>query len=542
MISGLLKEGTKNLSGLEQVIVRNIEAVKELSDITRTSLGPNGMNKLVITKLEKLIVTSDAATIISELEVVHPAARMAVMASEQQKNEMGDATNLVVVLVGELLAQAESLLRMGLHSSDVIRGYEKASELVKSILEENVVHRVDDITNIEQVESVMRAVIGSKQFGYVNSLSPIVSKACISVITRSGKFDVDNVRVCKVPGGGITDASFIRGVIIKGQPEGTLKNGKDLKVALYTGGIADAAKTDTDGKILIESPEDLENYSISEQVLLEERIKAIHDAGVGLVVAGGTIGEMAMHFFEKYGVIVIRTQSKFELRRISQATGARGLTQLVPPSPEQAGLLDKLTTTELGSKNLIIMEQVKEVCKVSTILVRAATENILDDIERGIESGVNLYKTLSKNHLSFVSGAGASEFELARRIKSYGETIPGQDQYAVKKFGEALEIVPVTLIENSGSNPNIVLSALAAEHEAGKLNTGISFTGEIIDTVSERIFDNLSIKSRAIELAVNATVTILRISQLIMAKTSTGPKLPGAGGSGTMGSYDSDPY
>jgi len=455
---------------------------------------------------------------------------------------MGDATNLVVVLIGELLGQAEALLRMGLHSSDVIRGYEKAAEQVRSILEENIVYQVEDITNPEHVEPVMRAVIGSKQFGYVNSLSPIVTKACISVLTRSGKFDVDNVRVCKVPGGGVTDASFIRGVVIRGSPEGSLKHGTNLKVAVYTGGIADATKTDTDGKILIESPEDLENYSISEQVLLEERIKSIHESGVGLVVAGGTIGEMAMHFFEKYEIVVVRTASKFELRRISMVTGARGLTQLIAPTPEQAGTLDKLSTVELGSKNLIFFEQIKEACRVSTILVRAATENILDDIERGIESGINLYKTLSRKDVTFVSGAGAIEFELARRIKQFGESVPGQDQYAVKKFGEALEIVPVTLIENSGGNPNTLITALAAAHEEGKVNSGINFSGEVVDAAEDKIYDNLSIKNRAIELSVNATVTILRISQLIMAKTSTGPKLPGAGGSGTMGSYDSDPY
>jgi len=240
--------------------------------------------------------------------------------------------------------------------------------------------------------------------------------------------------------------------------------------------------------------------------------------------------------------MVIRTQSKFDIRRICVATGSRALVRLDAPTPEQMGRADSIRVIELGSTNLVLFEQTKERSKLATIIVRAATDNILDDIERAIDDGINTYKamqTIEDGPVTFVSGAGASELELARLIKSFGETVSGQDQYAIKKFGEALEIVPRILAENSGMNSTDIISNLYASHTKGDVNFGVDILGTVADARELGIFDLLVAKKRALELATNAAVTILRISQIIMSKQTEMPKPPPGA---SMGQADSDPY
>jgi T-complex protein 1 subunit theta len=544
-INQLLKEGTKYLSGVDEAILKNIEAVKELSDITKTSLGPNGMNKMIINKLEKLMVTSDAATIIKELEVVHPAAKLVVMASEQQESEVGDATNLVVIITGELLSQAESLLRMGLHASDIVQGYERAIEKTKELLNNIIVKNVKNLRDEKEVMDVLRGPIDAKQYGYESTLVPLVAKACIQVLPKNVKaFDVDNIRVVKVLGSGVGDSRIVKGAVIKGDSEGSIKFKKNAKVAVYAGGIDDITKTDSQSTVLVTTPEELKNYNISEEKLLEEKIKRIAESGVDVVVSGGNIGELVMHFMEKYNIMVIRTQSKFDVRRICLATNARALVRLDAPRPEEMGLIDSVRVVELGSTSLVYFEREKEECRIATILVRGASDNILDDVERAIDDGVKTFKTITKladTEISFVPGCGASELELARLIKNFGETVTGQDQYAVVKFGEALEIVPKILAENAGMNPTEILSNLYAAHSKGDVNFGVDILGTIADSVQLGIYDLLTAKRRAFELATNAAVTILKLSQIIMAKQSDMPKPPGQSGA-TMGQSDTDPF
>eukprot|EP01126_Amoeba_proteus_P029308 TRINITY_DN288_c0_g1_i2.p1 TRINITY_DN288_c0_g1~~TRINITY_DN288_c0_g1_i2.p1 ORF type:complete len:441 (-),score=91.75 TRINITY_DN288_c0_g1_i2:667-1989(-) len=416
MTTSLLKEGTKHLQGVEGAIIQNLGAVQELSKVTRTSLGPNGMNKMVINRHGKLFVTNDSSTIIRELEIVHPAAKMCVMASEQQLSEVGDATNLVVVLCGELLAQAESLLKMGLHPSDVIRGFERAGEEAVKILEDSVVEQLEDVRDVVAVARCIQSSIASKQFGYGDLFSSLVAQACIHVHHKNAKsFNVDNVRVAKVIGAGISDASVIRGAVVNRDSEGTIKEVSQAKVAVFTHGF-EVKKTDSKGTVLIESASELENYSFTEEDQMEEKVKAIANAGVKLVVCGGTISEMAMHFFERYKLMVVKTASKFELRRICFTTTAHGSMSLATPTEEELGYVDSCKVEEIGSTKVIIFKQNPQTkCGIATVLVRGATENILDDLERAIEDGVNIYKALTKDP-RFVAGAGGSEIQIASRV------------------------------------------------------------------------------------------------------------------------------
>lgn len=528
-ITDLLKEGTKHITGLDDVIVQSISAVKDLVKIVRTSYGPQGMNKMIINHLEKLFVTNDAATIIKELEVIHPAAKLTVLASQMQEQEIGDGTNFVLVFAGELLQNAETLVAKGLHPSDIISGYTLAAEKSQEILKELTVFTVDKPNDLAQVTKCLRSVIAAKQYGYEDLLGPLIAKACIQVLPKDFKgFNVDNVRVAKILGGSVLDTQVIKGHVLARDVEGTIKHITNAKVAVFAGGI-DIAKPDTKDTVLIKTADDLLNYNKSEEQAMEKIIKEISESGAKVVVAGSAIGEIALHFLERYKLMVVKVPSKFELRRIAKAVGATPLVRLGRPTAEELGYCDYINVEEIGSTKVTIFRQDSDQGQIATLVVRASTQNILDDVERAIDDGVNAYKAVLTDP-RFVPGAGAVEIELSRRLQQYGDSTPGLVQYAIKKFGEAFEVVPCTLAENGGHKTTDIISSLYASHQKGNINDGIEIEeGEIKNALELGILDSQLTKSTAIRLATDAAITILRVDQIIMAKTAGGPKPPRQG-------------
>lgn len=522
----MLKDGYKHLSGLEEAVIKNIEACKALSQITRTSLGPHGMNKMVINHLERLFVTSDAATILNELEVQHPAAKLVALAAKSQQEELGDGTNLVVSLAGELMSHADELIREGLHPSEIIEGYVKASEKVLQLLPTLVLPGSEkiDVMNETEVATALKASIASKQYGYEDLLAPLVAKACIEVCPPNpNNFNVDNVRVCKVTGGGIHNSTVVNGLVIKRDTEGTVKAATDAKVAVYADAV-DTLSTETKGTVLIESAEQLETYSKSEEDKMEAYIKGIADAGAKVVVSGGSFGEMALHFIERYGLMAVKIVSKFELRRFCRATGAVGLVKAVPPSADELGYIKDIRVEEYGDTIVTVIRQDEKVSKIATLLLRASTDNMLDNIERALDDGVNSYKILTRDPRRLPAG-GATELELARLLSDFGKKETGLDQYAVKKFATALEIVPRILCENAGMNPEQILPQLYAAHASGSATTGVDIEeNEVKDLTPDGYCDLYDVKYWAIKLCVEAVVTVLRVDQIIMAKQAGGPK------------------
>ena len=347
------------------------------------------MNKMVINHLEKLFVTSDASTIVNELEVQHPAARILVLAAKAQEQEIGDGTNTVVSIAGQLLALAESLLRDGLHPSEIADGYNKAGERALQLMEESVIEGTEklDNTDVDAVAKRIKGTISSKQYGYEETIARLVARACIDVCPKNPmNFNVDNVRVAKIVGSSILDSDYVRGVVLQRGTEGSVKSMKDAKVAVYGLGV-DTSGTETKGTVLIHSAEELQNYSKSEEEALEKRIKAIAATGCNVVVSGSSVGEMAMHFLEREKIMVIKLTSKFELRRLCRAVGATSLLKLDPPTPDELGFASSMRMKEIGSNKVIIVEQTENVNSVGTILLRGATDQMMNDVERAVDDG-----------------------------------------------------------------------------------------------------------------------------------------------------------
>jgi len=524
--ASMMKDGTKFMSGLEEAVIRNIGACKEFAETVQTCYGPNGMNKMVINHLEKLFVTNDAATIIRELEVEHPAAKLVILGSQMQESEIGDATNFVIIFAGALLRVAEELLRMGLKPTEVAEGYEIALTKALEILPTLSCYEVKNTRDEESVKKAIRTGVMSKQYGHEDFLADLITKACISILPdKETQFNVDNVRVCKILGSGLFNSQVVNGMVFKRQAESTIIKKDSCKVAIYTCPI-DALQTETKGTVLIKTAEELQTFSRGEETQLEKQIKEIADAGVDVVVAGGKFGDLALHYVNKYNMMAVRLMSKWDVRRLARATGATALPKMTPPTSEELGMADSVYVDELGDTEIVVFKVGDKESRVSTIVIRGATDNYMDDIERAVDDGVNVFKGLCKDgHLT--PGGGATEIELARQVSQWAETHPGLEQYSINKFAEALEIIPRVLAENSGVKPKEVISKLYAAHSEGNKNMGFDIDGEsadIIDCAENNILDLMIAKKWAMKYATNAAATVLRVDQIIMAKRAGGPK------------------
>jgi T-complex protein 1 subunit theta len=523
--ASMMKDGARFFSGLEEAVMRNIGACKEFADTVQTCYGPNGMNKMVINHLEKLFVTNDAATIIRELEVEHPAAKLMILGSQMQESEVGDATNFVIIFCGALLRQSEELIRMGLKPTEVAQGYEMALEKAIEILETLSCYEVKNTKDEASVKKAIRTAVMSKQYGNEDFLADMICKACISILPEQTTFNVDNVRVCKISGSGLLSSQVIQGMVFRRQAESNIIKKDNCKVAIYTCPV-DALQTETKGTVLIKTADELTNFSRGEETQLENQIKAIADSGAEVVVAGGKIGDMALHYINKYDMMAVRLMSKWDIRRLARATGATALPRMTAPTKEELGRADSVYVDELGDTEVVVFKVGDKESRVSTIVIRGATDNYMDDIERAIDDGVNVFKGICKDG-RLTAGGGATEIELARQVGEWGETHSGLEQYSINKFAESLEVVPRVLAENSGVKPKEVISKLYAAHSEGKQNMGFDIdgeSGEIKDCLESEVFDLLLAKKWALKYAVNAACTILRVDQIIMAKRAGGPK------------------
>ncbi|KAG7280206.1 hypothetical protein CRUP_037567 [Coryphaenoides rupestris] len=460
----MLKDGAKHYSGLEEAVYRNIKACKELAQTTRTAYGPN-------------------------------AAKMVVMASHMQEQEVGDGTNFVLVFAGALLELAEELLRMGLSVSEAMRW--RAIKALE-ILPDCVCTSAKDLHDLTEVTALIRPAVMSKQYGNEDFLADLIAQAC-----ESGNFNVDSVRVCKILGCGMTASSMLHGMVFKKEAEGDHTSVKNAKIAVFSCPF-DSMVTETKGTVLLKNAEELMNFSKGEEDLMEAQVKAIKDAGANVVVTGGKVADMALHYANKYNLMVVRLNSKWDLRRLCKTLGSIALPRMIPPTPEEMGHCDSVYLSEVGDTQVVVFKHEKEDGAISTIVLRGSTENLMDDIERAVDDGVNTFKVLVR-------------------------TCPGLEQYAIKKFAEAFEAVPRALAENSGVKANELISKLYAEHHNGSKNMGFDIEGEgpvVKDMLEAGILDPYLVKFWGIKLATNAAITVLRVDQIIMAKPAGGPKAP----------------
>lgn len=536
-IQGMMKKGTRYMDGKEEVVYDSIATIKDLGNTVKTAYGPFGMNKIVQNHIEKLFLTSDAATMIRELEIKHPAAKMVVMAAHQQEEEAGDGTNGVVMLTSSILAESEYLLRMGLAVPEVVSGLKVALGAAQEQLDSLCVHSVDldKLRDIDAVSTAIKASIMSKQYGYEDFLAKLVAKACVSTLPVDAiRFNVDDIRVCKILGSTLENSRTIPGMVFKRFVDSEVKNVDNAKIAMFNCPL-DNLQTETKGTVLLKSATELKNFTKGEENMLRDSIRTIKDSGAQVVVCGGKISDLGLDYANQMGLMVVRLTSKWDMRRLAKSIGATVLPRLSAPTPDEMGFCEAVKVEEIGDTRIVSFQ--RQNSRLCTIVLRSGTNNMLDDLERCVDDAVNNYKLLTKDK-RMVAGAGATEVELSRRLTEKAEGCPGMDQYGINCLAKAYEALPRQLADNSGNDPSKAISKLLAAHAAMEGESiGINVnTGELLDAVEEQIFDHILVKDWQVRLAVNTAITILRINQIIMAKAAGGPKAPSQRG----GHWDDD--
>lgn len=383
------------------------------------------------------------------------------------------------------------------------------------------------LPSVDQLAAAIAPSLAAKQPGSERFLSHLVAEAALTVMPKNPRdFNVDSVRVVKIMGGSLDQSRVVRGMVFGREPEGTVKSAKKAKVAVYTCGL-DISQTETKGTVLLKNANDLLDFTRGEEKQLEGYISEIAESGVKLVIAGSGVGDLALHYFNRFDIAVVKCLSKFDLRRLCRVFGATPLARLGAPTPEEAGFIDVFETIEIGGDRVTVFRQEQgEKTRTATIVLRGATSNHLDDLERSIDDGVNNVRILLRDG-RLVPGAGASEIELARRVQDYGAKTPGLAQHAIRRWGESMEVVPRTLAENAGLPAEDVVAALYGAHSNDEVDAGVDIDSEnppavrrVTDTNDPRgtVLDAYAAKDWAVKLATEAAISVLRVDSIIVAK------------------------
>ena len=433
----------------------------------------------------------------------------------------------MIAFGGELLKLSEDLLRQGLHTAEIVSGYVRAYEKVLETLPTLVCKSVGDVRDRDQMIEGIKSVLATKQYGYEDLLAGLVVDASLTTMNATGtpKFNTDAVRIAKIRGGSVGVSSYVKGMVIPRDSEGVVKKAENCKIIVFGCGI-EAAATEAKGTVLLKSATELMNYNKSEEKKMEEAIDAIVASGCNVVISNGPVSEMAQHFLDKFNIMVIKIVSKFDLRRICGATGATSLVRLGGATPEEMGECSLIEVVEVAGRKVTKFEQkLSEDTNTATIVVRASTENVANDVERALDDGINSVAALVDDP-RLLPGAGATELEISKTLKGFADDVKGLDQYGIREFAKAFEVVPRTLAENSGQDPSLSMYALHKSHEeAGTSTMGFDIEELVpFDAAAAGIFDIYSSKLNALRLAVDAALTILRVDQIVMSKPAGGPK------------------
>ncbi|NXA90064.1 TCPQ protein, partial [Melanocharis versteri] len=397
----------------------------------------------------------------------------------------------------------------------VIEGYEKACKKALEILPDLVCCSAKNLRDVEEVASLLHTSVMSKQYGNERFLAKLIAQACVSILPDSGHFNVDNIRVCKIVVSlkVLHPNDLLHGMVFKKETEGDVTSVKDAKIAVYSCPF-DGMITETKGTVLIKNAEELMNFSKGEENLMDLQVKAIADSGANVVVTGGKVADMALHYANKYNLMLVRLNSKWDLRRLCKTVGATALPRLTPPTLEEMGHCNSVYLSEVGDTQVVVFKHEKEDGAISTILIRGSTDNLMDDIERAVDDGVNTFKVLTRDK-RLVPGGGATEIELAKQITSYGEV--QQAGFLACHLHTHVLQKNTNIISYQHIYANEVISKLYAVHQEGKKNVGFDIEAEaaaVKDMLEAGVLDTYLGKFWGIKLATNAAVTVLRVDQV----------------------------
>jgi len=527
----LLKEGSSETKGSEAQ-KNNIQAAKIIAEIVRTSLGPRGMDKMLVDSLGDVTITNDGATILKEIDVQHPAAKMLVEIAKTTDNEVGDGTTSAVILAGSLLEHAESLLNQDVHPTIIVDGYRKAAKKAKQFLQD-----IADKTSGNDRAILLKIAKTSMQTKLVrkdsSGLAELVVKAVLAVAEKEGEnfiVDDDDIKVEKKAGGSIIDSNIVQGIILDKEVVhgGMPKNIVDAKIALINTAL-EISKTETDAKISIQNPQQLKSFLDEENRMLKSMVDKVIGSGANVVLCQKGVDDMAQHYLAKAGVLVVRRIKESDLTKLAKATGARIVTNLDDLFEKDLGSAALVEERKIEEDRWVFIEGCKHPKSV-TLLLRGGSQRVVDEVERSVHDAIMVVKDVMETP-SIVAGGGAPETFAAAKVRSWSKSLEGREQLAAEKFADALESIPLALAENAGMDPIDTLASLRSRQLKGEKWTGIDvMKTRIANMKSSDIIEPLAVKHQIVSAASEAACMILRIDDVIATAKSSAPPSGGEGG------------
>ncbi len=514
----ILPEGTLRTRG-RTAQENNIAAAKAVADAVRTTLGPKGMDKMLVDSIGDIVITNDGVTILQEMEIEHPAAKMMVEIAKTQNEEVGDGTTTAVVIAGELLRKAGELLEQEIHPTVIIRGYNIAMRKALEVLDKiSKPVSIDDVDTLKKI--AFTSMSGKSGYGNIEILSNLVVDAVRLVAEKKdGKIvvDIQNIKREKKHGGSAEDTELIKGIVIDKEAvhPGMPKSIKEARIALLDAAL-EVKETETDAQIQITDPLKLQAFIEQEEKLLKDMVEKVSASGANVLFCQKGIDDIAQHYLAKKGILAARRVKKSDIEALAKATGGRIVTNIDDLSKDDLGYARLVEEQRIGDEQMTFVRDCKNPKAVS-ILVRGGTEHVVDEIDRAIEDAVGA--TASAIELGkIVSGGGAPEEAVAKELRKYSEGLKGREQLAVNAFADALEVIPRSLAENGGLDPIDTLVALRAEHDRKNLDMGVNvFDGGVQDMLKAGVVEPLKVKTQAIKSAAEAAEMILRIDDVIAA-------------------------
>ncbi|HIP34734.1 MAG TPA: thermosome subunit [Methanothermococcus okinawensis] len=513
----ILPENVKRYVGKEAQRM-NILAGRVIAETVRSTLGPKGMDKMLVDDLGDIVVTNDGVTILKEMSVEHPAAKMLIEVAKTQEKEVGDGTTTAVVIAGELLRKAEELLDQNVHPTIIIKGYHLALNKAQEILKDIAIDvNPEDKEMLKKI--AMTSLTGKGAEKARDKLGEIVVDAVTTVVDENGKVDKDLIKIEKKEGASVDETELIKGVVIDKERVNPQmpKKVENAKIALLNCPI-EVKETETDAKINITDPAKMIEFIEQEEKMIKDMVDQIKASGANVVFCQKGIDDLAQHYLAKAGILAVRRVKKSDMEKLAKATGANIITNIKDLTPEDLGEAGVVSEEKVAGDAMIFVRECKDP-KAVTILVRGTTEHIVDEVARAIEDAIGVVACTIEDG-KIVAGGGATEVELAMRLRDYADTVSGREQLAVRGFADALEVIPRTLAENAGLDAIEMMVNLRAKHaNEGSAAYGLNvFTGEIENMVEKGVVEPLRVKTQAIQSAAEAAEMLLRIDDVIAAE------------------------
>ena len=521
----MLPEGSNRVMGKNAQKI-NIYVAYAVAEAVKTTLGPKGMDKMLVSELGDIVITNDGATILEEMNVDHPAAKIMVEIAKTQDKEVGDGTTTSVVLAGHLLKNAGDLLDKGIHPSTIIKGFHLSANKASKLLDEK--SQKVTMENKEKLKEIAGISMGSKSVGLGDAkdmLAELVTEAVITITEKNdGHYVIDNdlIKIEKKAGGSVQDTKLIKGVLIDKEMvhTGMSKKLKDVKIALINSAL-EINKTETDAKIQITSPDQMQQFLQQEENSMKEMVDKIVSAGATMVFCQKGIDDVVQHFLAKNNVSAVRRVKKSDMDKLARATGARVATSLSDLSGNDLGKCGVIEERKISGESMIFVEECEH-AKSVTIFVRASTEHVVNEGERAIVDAIGAVSSAIEDG-SYVTGGGSIEIELAQGLREYATQIGGREQLAIQAFAESLEIIPKTLAESCGMDAIDAIVTLRTKSKGDDKHYGINvYNAEIDDMELSKVIEPTRVKKQAISSATEAATMLLRIDDMISSKGKAG--------------------